>query len=566
MNYYEYCIIGGGQSGIATCKTFSEKSNSIIVLERQNGCNGMFCNIKEKDYFRWSTSSYMSGFSDFPMDTSKSWFSIKEYVSYLNSYKNHFNLERFFNYSSNVTKCTQESNGEWIIDYTKAYNKEKLRCKYLIICSGLNQVPKYPSIVRNERNIYHTQEIYYMDKYEWISRFQNKRILLIGGSESAFDIGHMLVSIGAKVAFTQKNYIEWFSTGDEPEKNTKRIQKIENTCLKDTYSIIHTKHPTDTLLSYCEYLLPEPVSALWHEYGRYLLYIRRYFVRFRGILTCSKCIHSNDALCEITNTPNNLFQKMIVKRTEFLLDIHENKVKVIKYPSNISNGRVEYDNKYIDVDTIICATGYQKSFPFLDRSITDDVFIKKMIPQHTKNIAFIGFARPTMGSIAPLAEMQSWWVQKHFEGGLQYSLRENYIFRTINPLNLNNEHIDSLVISCYYLKDLAKDLHIEPNLFKLFFNDYELFETIYFGSCHPMIYRIHGDKHYQGARDTLIKTFPKLTDRGINDKLYLYSFLIATLLYYLILFIVVVVIFYIFRRNWKNIYKFIETKYRTFSK
>jgi dimethylaniline monooxygenase (N-oxide forming) len=548
MLHCKYCIIGGGQSGIAACKTFSENTDSIVVLERQNECSGMFCNIKEKDYFRWSTSSYMSGFSDYPMDTSKSWFSIREYISYLDRYKKHFELERFFNYSCNVTKCTQESDEEWIVRFTRNYKKEELRCKYLIVCSGLNQVPKYPSILHNQNNVYHSQEIYYMDKYEWNSRFQNKRILLIGGSESAFDIGHMLVSIGAKVTFAQKNYIEWFSTGDEPLLNTEKVRKINEPCFNNIYKAINSTHPTDTLLSYGEYSMPEPLSALWHEYGRYILYHLIHDTK------CNICIHSNDALCEATNTPNNLFQKMIVKRTEFLLDIHENKVKVIEYPSNISNGRVEYDNKHIDVDTIVCATGYQKSFPFLDRSITDDVFIKKIIPQNTKNIAFIGFARPTMGSIAPLAEMQSWWVQKYFEGCLQYSLRENYIFRTINPLNLNNEHIDSLVISCYYLKDLAKDLRIEPNLLKLFFSDYELFETIYFGSCHPMIYRIHGDKQYEGARDTLIETFPKLKDRRKDDRNYLYLFFLVTVFYYLIILVVIFVVFYIFRRKWKSIY------------
>ena len=77
---YDICIVGGGQSGITTCKTFSEKGYNVIVLEQSENCNGMFCNIKEKDYFIWSTSSYMSGFSDFPMNTTNSWVTINDYV------------------------------------------------------------------------------------------------------------------------------------------------------------------------------------------------------------------------------------------------------------------------------------------------------------------------------------------------------------------------------------------------------------------------------------------------------------------------------------------------------
>ena len=61
---YDVCIIGGGQSGLVTCKTMAESGKSVIVLEKCNGCIGMFSTIKEKDLFKWSTSRYMSGFSD----------------------------------------------------------------------------------------------------------------------------------------------------------------------------------------------------------------------------------------------------------------------------------------------------------------------------------------------------------------------------------------------------------------------------------------------------------------------------------------------------------------------
>ena len=61
---YDICIIGAGQSGLTTIKTFSDQN--IICLEKSNS-NGMFKNIKEKNYFEWSSSKYMSAFSDFPM-------------------------------------------------------------------------------------------------------------------------------------------------------------------------------------------------------------------------------------------------------------------------------------------------------------------------------------------------------------------------------------------------------------------------------------------------------------------------------------------------------------------
>ncbi len=36
---YDVCIIGAGQSGLVTCKTFSEQNKKLIVLEKCIDCN-----------------------------------------------------------------------------------------------------------------------------------------------------------------------------------------------------------------------------------------------------------------------------------------------------------------------------------------------------------------------------------------------------------------------------------------------------------------------------------------------------------------------------------------------
>ena len=132
---FDVCIIGGGQSGLTTCKTFAEKNYNLIVLEKSINYNGMFSTIQEKEYFTWSTSRYMSGFSDYPMDKKiPIWFTIQDYINYLKSYKDHFNLDKYIKYNSNVKKCIQNENQEWIVSYNETY----LISKKLIICTGLH--------------------------------------------------------------------------------------------------------------------------------------------------------------------------------------------------------------------------------------------------------------------------------------------------------------------------------------------------------------------------------------------------------------------------------------------
>ena len=517
---YDVCIIGAGQSGLTTCKTFIEKNYKVIVLEKSLNHNGMFENIKEKDKFTWSTSRYMSGFSDFPMDKKLPvWFTIQNYIDYLKSYIKHFGLDKYIQYNSNVTSCKLDNNNEWVIQY----NNTSLICKKLIICAGLNQTPKYPNIIQNFKGkIIHTQEVYNnMTEKDWYNTFSNKRVLLLGGGESAFDIGHIITKYTKDLYFSSKNYIEWFPTGGETNKS---LETINYKCFnKKELLSINLSNPTDTQLLYNEYSLPEPMSFIWHNYGRYLLNIMNQ--------DCPKCIHGHEKLCNINKTPDNLFKKYVTKRTDFMIDIHANKVKIVYYPDKIEGTTIYTKEELIDnIDIIVCATGFKKSFSFLDKYIYDRKFIKKIIPVDIPNIAFIGYARPTMGSIAMIAEMQSWWVLLYFEKTLNYRIRTP-LFRNEDPLNLENEHINSLVIGCYYLKDLARDMNIEPNMLSLLFTDWKLFFTIYTGSCHPMIYRLNGQKYHSKGRENLLNTFPTIKSKDTIQIVYITMFVLFHIIF-----------------------------------
>lgn len=549
---YDICIIGSGQSGLTTCKTFIESGYNVIILEKNYNSNGLFSSVKEKEYFYWSSSKYMSCFSDFPMGNNiPDWFTIQQYVDYLEAYKNKFGLEKYIMYDSNVVNCEQNENSEWVVEYVTSYKTQKLISKKLIVCNGLNQTPKFPEILNNfTGEIIHTESVYRnMNKMDWKNKFNNKKVLLLGGGESAFDIGHIISTNTDKLYYSTKDYIEWFPQGSEFKKNIKRLEKIiENNKKNDINNennICHSNmlnffnnfvYPSDTHLNYMEYSLPEPMLYVWHNYGR------KFIIGNND--GCGKCTHSHKKLCDINETPDNLFLKYVVKRSDFILDMYENKVNIVYYPDKIIGKTVYTKEKIIEnVDIIVCATGYKKYFPFLKDSIYNDEFIKKMIPKNTSNIAFIGFARPTMGSIAVIAEMQSWWVQKYFENKLSYKIRKPF-FSNNDVLNLTNKNINTLVIGCFYLKDLAKDMNIEPNMMYLLFTNFKLFFTIYTGSCNTMVYRIHGEKSYQGSDKVLIESFPNFNSHSTSSKLYIFMFLIYHIVFIILCIFVAYVISY----------------------
>jgi len=286
---YDLVIIGAGQSGLVTLKTFLEKTHNILVLEKCNGCTGLFSTIQEKGAFKWSTSRYMSGFSDFPIPkTVPVWFTIQDYVDYLESYKTHFGLDPYIRYNSTVKQCYQTRGEEWIIEY----NTTRIITKKLIICTGLNQTAKFPELMNTfSGQLIHTHDVYTkMTKQDWEQTFTGKRILLLGGAESAYDIGHILAEYAGELYYSTKNYTEWFPKGNEEPEVLERVKQIDNTCLNAIYGAKGAfSIPTDTQLPFIEYSLPEPISEFWHTYGRSII-LSSWNVRgLEG--ACTKCSH-----------------------------------------------------------------------------------------------------------------------------------------------------------------------------------------------------------------------------------------------------------------------------------
>ena len=72
-----------------------------------------------------------------------------------------------------------------------------------------------------------------------------------------------------------------------------------------------------------------------------------------------------------------------------------------------------------DVDTLVLCTGYRLGFPFLPEALRPRkirALYKNIFHPDDPSLAFVGFSRPTQGSIPQLAEMASLFVSRVFAG------------------------------------------------------------------------------------------------------------------------------------------------------
>lgn len=77
------------------------------------------------------------------------------------------------------------------------------------------------------------------------------------------------------------------------------------------------------------------------------------------------------------------------------------------------NGQPEFQrvkDGNIKPDIVICCTGYKQTFPFLDRDhypTAEEANVRNIWHDRDPTVGFIGFLRPSLGAIPPLAEMQA---------------------------------------------------------------------------------------------------------------------------------------------------------------
>ena len=144
--------------------------------------------------------------------------------------------------------------------------------------------------------------------------------------------------------------------------------------------------------------------------------------------------------------------------------------------------------------------------------------------------------------------MQSMWTMMFFENKLKYNIRKKSIFRSIDPLKLNNKFLRHLVINNYYLEDLAQDMKICPNLSTLYFKDRKLWNYLFYGMVHPMSYRLHGEYYDKNARKNILDFYDQTFQlRNNKQKKFVKAFnIIRGFLTFLILITIILCILFIF--------------------
>jgi thioredoxin reductase len=224
--YNDNIIIGAGPAGLQLAYFFQKNSIDYIILEKGESCATFFSKFPHSSQLI-SINKKFTGNSNPEFNLRHDWNSLlndeghlfKKYTDeyypdsmYMYKYLNDFYKNNNFNIKFNTTvkiidkNITENSDYKYILTIDKKENI-KYYCKKLIIATGLSEpnIPKYS--IKVEKKIYHYADFgeKFFQQTENLKKYENKRLLIIGGGNSSYELANILNKYCSSILILESN-------------------------------------------------------------------------------------------------------------------------------------------------------------------------------------------------------------------------------------------------------------------------------------------------------------------------------------------------------------------------
>ncbi|OAL33326.1 hypothetical protein AYO20_07337 [Fonsecaea nubica] len=437
-------IIGAGPGGLVTLKYLLQANKDFPIepiearlFETKDDIGGTF-RYRTYPEGEMVSSKQLTIFSDFRIPPERTdcgdFLKLYQYVEYLNNYCDHFNLRPHIELNTTVTNVrrAKDGKGHIVALSTADGSTEEWACDAVAVCSGLHVDAVAPNIPGIEK----VPTVLHSSQYKGRDIFtEGSNVVVLGVGETAMDMAYFAVTSPTKsVTLCHRNgfvlapkHVERFVVMGkrEAEYNPSPIDTNWN-CLFDT-AYAHPKLRNSRW---------QWVFYDWWTKGAWILLnnTRYGYGQHAGI---KKGYHMSEIIFVKSTKVQPYFNRRYIKNSrikrfmEKIIDLPQidtkgRTVDFAPFPEYIDDEGVIHfekndtqESKYIETlkikpDVIIFATGYRHlTFPFLspDYPHSNDANVRAIWKDGDETVGFIGFVRPQIGAIPPLAEFQAQlWV------------------------------------------------------------------------------------------------------------------------------------------------------------
>jgi Flavin-binding monooxygenase-like len=362
------CVIGAGPCGLTALKNLLAVGLDNVVCYDENdaiGGNWVFREENERTSVYFSThiisSKRLSEFEDYPMPADYPDFpSHRQMRAYFDSYAAHFGLQPFLRLRTRVERAERASDGRWSVSLSGG-GRETF--DHLLVCSGHHREPYVP-----EHAGTFSGEVLHSRDFKRAEKFRDRRVLVIGGGNSACDIAVDISRVASRTCISLRRgyYI---------------VPKILFGRPIDLLYAKARKLPRAIVQPLLAALLRLGIGP-WKKYG----------------LAAPEC-----GPLEMHPTLNS----------DILNALRHGRVLPRPGIERFDGDLVHFSDHTVEpFDVVLWATGFRIAFPFLDASVVDwdtsrppPLYLNMMHPR-IDNLFFIGLFQP-IGCIWRLADHQA---------------------------------------------------------------------------------------------------------------------------------------------------------------
>ncbi|GAB5519434.1 MAG: NAD(P)-binding domain-containing protein [Rhodothermales bacterium] len=386
-------VIGTGSSGLVTLKYLRDAfpEADLVAFERGHTVRGCWGD-PGPDFISTSTK-YTTQFSCFRQWTPEvgsvenfdAFYRGGEFGDYLEAFAEHFDLYRFIRFGTEVQHLAWQDD-HWQLEVVTDGEQHTEHFDAVFLCTGLAN-----------RNVPH--EPTHIPVAEDPDTLRNSTVVVVGGGESATGLAHQLA---------------------EPERgNTVYLSLRSGMRVSPRYHPIRGV-PSDYLRNR---LLLSFSKATRNAIGegfvtfriRFVRLLERWFPHREARQATSDPVHARRRLWDLklkARAKGGLFNVFHNKSDAFLEDVAEARLHIIGPPTDDTWTRYhDFDRtttQAIQPDALVWATGYRSRLEELSEgTIQLKDFYRGCIHSSGRPLYLIGFARPIIGNIPAISEMQA---------------------------------------------------------------------------------------------------------------------------------------------------------------
>ena len=442
-------ILGAGVAGLTTAKMLKQYGLEVTVYEAKAELGGVWAsNYKSLCVLE---PSCVYGFPDWPWPAGTPLYPpAKNVRSYLGEYARHFEIFECIKFNTKILNAMTGDQGGWKIESETSSVAETAEFDFFIMSPGMFNQPKLPSWPGMEG---FTGDVIHSSQFRNTEQVNNKRVAIVGFSRSAMDIAVDIIEDADTVSVLHRS-VRW----PVPQKILGLIRN---------HILLFARWPT---LFTPPWIRPTRTAAVLQGKGAFL--VNFFWKSFEVLLS------SQFQLRRLKLLPNrpiqlDLFTNLYVTPRRFFTMVREGMIRSVRSEiSSFDQDGINMTNgEKVNVDVVICATGWKHDYSFLPSSLLDRIYdedgmhlYRHMVHPDLPGMAFVGGVQGI--NSATCFAIQATWVARYLTGQLslpsgQEQLDEIESLKTWNQAFVTSRPNRSQILNLHqlpYIDDLMEDM------------------------------------------------------------------------------------------------------------